>query len=210
MNYKILPLLCLASALMLLGCYKIEKMEGGKTARINTVTGETVVISNDGSAVVVDPVTMPSPLSAEGFMALKTITCFFPASGNNLIIKFEYRYREDRLEYKISVDIREATFIQSALMLSVNSISVVLQDAQGFEVTRIPLRNLTAIVDSNTNEASGVFLQDSMAISLSDFKRISMMSYWWIFTQEFAAEMNDWRLKAEAKKSKSAATIPPK
>lgn len=209
MNYKILPLVCLASALMLLGCYKLEKLEGGKTARINTVTGETVVINNDGT-IVVNPVPAPSPSSAKELMALKTLTTFVPESGYLLKIEFKYRYRNDRLEYILEMDIKEAAFIIDALKKDVNRISVILSDAQGFEIQRIPFKNFTRIEDDITTNIVALSLQDSCSITVSDFKRISNLVYNWSYSEEFKSEMNTWRLKAEAKKSKSTATTPPK
>ena len=210
MNYKMLPLVCLASAIMLLGCYKLEKLEGGKTARINTVTGKTVFMNSDGSAIVVDPVPAPSPSSAEEFMALKTLTTFVPESGDLLKIEFKYRYRSDRLEYILEMDIKEAAFIIDALKKDANKIYIRLKDAQRFDIMEIPFEDFVRGADPKTSEITELSLQASQSITVSDFKRISYLTWRRTYTEEFNSEMKAWRLKAEAKRSKSTATIPPK
>jgi hypothetical protein len=200
---KILTLICSTSAIMLSGCYKIEKLEDGKYARINTITGDTVVVNKDGAAGLATPPPSSSAESAE----TKTLTTFVPQSGENLPIEFIYRYREQKLEYKISVETKGEPFIVAALNESGNEITIILRDAKDFEIVEIPFTKFTAPV----NEKGAVVrlnLQGSRGISLSDFKIISEVGARFTYTPGFKSEMAAWVFRANAGKPQPTPTVP--
>jgi len=204
---KILTLICSASAFMLSGCYKIEKLEDGKYARINTITGDTVVVNKDGTAIVVEPKPLPPPRpivirsidSIDDLLKMRTLTTFVPESDDNLKIEFKYRYRDGKLEYKIFMEVKAESFIFDALRKEENRISIRLEDAQDFEIAEIQIKNFIRIVGEKS-EIAGIQLQNSKEMDLSDFKRISSLSNTWSYTPEFKSELADWVLKTNAKK----------
>ncbi len=130
---------------MLSGCYKIEKLEDGKYARINTITGDTVVVNKDGTAIVVEPKPLPPPRptvirsidSIDDLLKMRTLTTFVPESDDNLKIEFKYRYRDGKLEYRIFMEVKAESFILDALRKEENRISIQLEDAQDFEIAEI-------------------------------------------------------------------------
>lgn len=211
---KILTLICSASALMLSGCYKIEKLEDGKYARINTITGDTVVVNKDGTAIIVKPQPLPPPSlpippsPVEDLMALKTLSGFVPESADLLKIEFKYRYRDGKLEYRIFMEVKAESFIIDALRKEENRISIRLEDAQDFEIAEIQIKNFIRTVGEKS-EITGIQLQNSKEMSLSDFKRISSLSNTWSYTSEFKSEMAAWVLKTNAGKPQPTPTVPP-
>ena len=213
---KILTLICSASALMLSGCYKIEKLEDGKSARLNTITGDTVVVNKDGTAIIVKPQPLPPPPptvirsieSIDDLLKMRILTTLVPESDGNLKIEFKYRYRESLVEYIITVNAKNAAFISEALRKDNNSLKIVLSDAEQFEITSIPFTGFTRVMSKG--EIIELSLQRSENMSLSDFKRISLVSPSWSYTPEFKSELADWVLKTNAKKTEPAPTSPPK
>jgi hypothetical protein len=213
MKYKIRLLVCSASALMLFGCYKIEKLEDGKYARINTITGDTVVVNKDGTAIVVEPKPLPPPRpnviysinSRDDLLKARTLTTFVPESDDNLKIEFKYRYRESLLEYIITVNTENAAFISDALRKENNSLKILLCDPEQFEITSISFTAFLRV--TSKGEVIDLSLQGSENMSLSDFKRISLVSPRWSYTPEFKSELADWVLKTNAKKPEPAPDV---
>ena len=211
---KILLLICSTSAFLMFGCYKMEKLEEGKSARINTITGDTVVVNKDGTAIIVKPQPLPPPSlpippsPVEDLMALKTLSGFVPESADLLKIEFKYRYRDGKLEYRIFMEVKAESFIIDALRKEENRISIRLEDAQDFEIAEIQIKNFIRTVGEKS-EITGIQLQNSKEMSLSDFKRISSLSNTWSYTSEFKSEMAAWVLKTNAGKPQPTPTVPP-
>ena len=202
---KILTLICSASAFMLSGCYKIEKLEDGKSARINTITGDIVIMLNKNSS---DGLATPMPSFSAESTETKTLTIFVPQSGENLPIEFKYRYREEKLEYKISMETKGEPFIFAALKESGNIITITLSDAKDFEIVEIPFTNFTAKVNEN-GAVVRLDLQGSKGISLSDFKMISKVGAGYNYTSGFKSEMAAWVFRTNAGKPQLTPTVPP-
>ena len=207
MNSRTLLLICSAFPLVASGCYKIEKLEDGKAALLNAVTGDAVIINKDGSAISIKPAPVPLPSPPENLMVLRTLTATMPESDDKLEINLKYRYRGERLEYRLYMEVKGEAFIVDALRKEGNSLSAVLGDAEGFELGSISLKDFRRIVDSK-GEVLGIERQSSMEMSSSDFKRISSISPSWGFTPEFRSELRSWVLKTNANQGQSQPTQP--